>query len=156
MGAGSTPKIKVVAVDTVVSLQSQAMMTALREIVGLRFVRDGSAASTEALTESQANEMFDHLVHSGFSHDDMNFVELAQAEAKKLLFSITVKGSYNLAALRDAANTGKILDTLSGQTVSLRMDGNKLMANGVEVLNNEAPASNGWVIATNGLVNKEE
>ena len=55
--------------------------------------------------ESQANRMFDHLVHSGFSHDDMEFVELAQSEAAKVIAlteAAIADGSLKMDALFDA------------------------------------------------------
>lgn len=79
-----------------------------------------------------------------------------QAQVKQLLMSITVKGSYNLAALKDIANSGKTLETLSGQSVSMKLSGDKLTANDIEVFNNESPASNGYAIAVAGLVNHED
>ena len=78
-----------------------------------------------------------------------------QTEAKQLLQSITVKGAYSISALKDAAKSGKVLEALSGQPVSLKLSGDKLTANGIEILNNESPAINGWVIATNGVINKD-
>ena len=64
-GVGATPKIKVVAVDSVNSRQSRAIMAALKETAGLRFVlrsekteHDGSAnLADEPLSESQATKM---------------------------------------------------------------------------------------------------
>jgi len=64
-GVGTTPKIKVVAVDSVNSCQSRAIMAALKETAGLRFVlrsekteHDGSAnLAEEPLSESQATKM---------------------------------------------------------------------------------------------------
>jgi len=79
-----------------------------------------------------------------------------QDQAKQFLASITVKGSYNLDALRDAARSGKILESLSGQSVVLKLEGDKLFANGVELIGSENPATNGWVIATNGIVVTDE
>jgi ABC-2 type transport system permease protein len=62
VGAGGTPKIKVVAVDQVNSAQSRAMMKSLREIVGLRFVgkerptNSGASDLQKQLTESEAKD----------------------------------------------------------------------------------------------------
>lgn len=77
-------------------------------------------------------------------------------QAKKFLASITVKGSYNIDALRDAARTGKILESLTGQSIVLKLEGDKLFANGVELVGSENPATNGWVIASNGIVATDE
>lgn len=54
--------------------------------------------------ESQTNRMFDHLVHSGLSRDDMEFVELAKAEAGKLIAlteAAIADGSLKMEALFD-------------------------------------------------------
>ncbi len=58
-GVGSTPKIKVVAVDNVHSVQSQALMVALHELAGLRFIdkQDDHTTEPETRTEAQATEM---------------------------------------------------------------------------------------------------
>jgi uncharacterized surface protein with fasciclin (FAS1) repeats len=74
------------------------------------------------------------------------------SQAKTFLAAITVSGSYNLQRLRDAANQGTTLKTLSDGAVVLKIDGGKLTANGVEVLGSEYPATNGWVLATNGII----
>lgn len=79
-----------------------------------------------------------------------------QAQAKEFLAGITVKGSYNLAALEEAAKSKKVLETVSGQSVSITKVGEKLFANGIEVLSTEYPASNGWVLATNGMISKDQ
>jgi methyl-accepting chemotaxis protein len=54
--------------------------------------------------EFEANRMFDRIVHSGLSHDDMPFVELAQKEAAHIV-AITeaaiANGSLKLDALFD-------------------------------------------------------
>lgn len=79
-----------------------------------------------------------------------------QSAAQALLAGLTVKGSYNLAALRDAAKTKKVLETVDGQGVALTVEGDKLFANGVEILSTEYPASNGWVLAANGVIFRED
>ncbi|MBB6050473.1 fasciclin domain-containing protein [Armatimonas rosea] len=73
-------------------------------------------------------------------------------EAKKFLDSITVAGSYNLQRLKDAASQGKTLQSLSGDPLVLKLEGDKLTVNGIEILSNEYPASNGWVLSANGVV----
>lgn len=75
-----------------------------------------------------------------------------QKEAKELLQSITIKGSFNVAALKEAANSGTALETMSGQSIVLKLSGDKLVANGIEVLSNESVAVNGWVIALDGVI----
>ena len=62
-GVGSTPKIKVVAVDEVGTSQSKAIIAALHELAGLRFVREESVTDDAAvsarqvsLTEAQATQ----------------------------------------------------------------------------------------------------
>lgn len=54
--------------------------------------------------EMQANRMFDKLVHSGLSHDDMPFVEVAMEEARnfeRLTEAALADGSLSLDALFD-------------------------------------------------------
>ncbi len=54
--------------------------------------------------ESQANRMFDHLVHSGLSRDDLEFVELAKAEAQKIVAlteAAIAEGGLTMDALFD-------------------------------------------------------
>lgn len=58
-GSGVTPKIKVVAVDRVDSLQSRAMITALQENAGLRFISretTDSPSPGRSLTELEAKD----------------------------------------------------------------------------------------------------
>ena len=54
--------------------------------------------------EYKTNEMFDNLVHSGFSHDDLEFVEIARHEATKII-ELTERaiadGSISMDALFD-------------------------------------------------------
>lgn len=80
----------------------------------------------------------------------------SSSEAKSLLDSITVEGSYSLQRLKDAANQGKTLTTLSNAPLVPKVEGDKVTLNGVEVLSSEYPASNGWVIPTNGLVSTND
>lgn len=62
IGAGGTPKIKVVAIDEVNSAQSRAMMASLHETAGLRFVGkdddeiDKSEPSKKPLTKAEAKD----------------------------------------------------------------------------------------------------
>ena len=78
------------------------------------------------------------------------------AQAKTFLASLTVAGKYNIQRLNDAAGQGKVLATLSGGSIVLKSEGGKLTANGVEIIGTETAASNGWIIATNGVVAKDE
>jgi len=62
IGAGGTPKIKVVAIDEVDSIQSRAMMASLHETAGLRFVGKGEdetgkfKTSKKSLTQAEAKD----------------------------------------------------------------------------------------------------
>jgi uncharacterized surface protein with fasciclin (FAS1) repeats len=78
------------------------------------------------------------------------------AQAKTFLSSITVAGSYNLQRLQDAAGQGKRLSTLTGATITLKSDGEKLTANGIELQETEYPASNGWILTADGIVAQDE
>lgn len=80
----------------------------------------------------------------------------ATSQAKAFLATITVSGSYNLGRLKDSATRGTTLKTLSGDSVVLVDNAGKLTANGVEVLDVEYPATNGWVLATNGIIVTED
>lgn len=77
------------------------------------------------------------------------------AMAKAFLDSITIEGSYGLARLKDAAAQGKTLKTLSGGSLVLTLEGDNILINRVGTIS-EYPASNGWVISTNGVVAQDE
>ena len=79
-----------------------------------------------------------------------------QTQAQALLAGLTVKGNYNIASLQEAAKAKKALETLDGQPILLTKEGEKLFVNGVEVLGTEYPASNGWVLTTDGVIFKED
>jgi methyl-accepting chemotaxis protein len=55
--------------------------------------------------EIEASRMFDHIVHSGLSHDDMQFVEMARSEAARfteLTESAIACGQLSVEALFDS------------------------------------------------------
>lgn len=81
---------------------------------------------------------------------------VGQADAVALLNGMLVKGSYSLSRLESLASSGGSLKTLSGETITLTKAGEKLLANGVELVGNEFPAVNGFVLVTPGLVVKPE
>ena len=86
-------------------IESQRVRDAVADANGEMFAAVGEAHNQIVGLESQANTMFDYLVHSGFSHDDMEFVELAKAEAQTVI-AITeaaiADGSLTMDALFDA------------------------------------------------------
>ena len=82
----------------------------------------GNAHNQIVDLESQANEMFDHLVHSGFSHDDMEFVELAQAEAKKLI-DLTEAAIANLNLQIEHLQKDKKAMKFENQTLEKNIEG---------------------------------
>lgn len=86
-------------------IESQRVRDAVADANGEMFAAVGEAHNQIVGLESQANTMFDYLVHSGFSHDDMEFVELAKTEAQTVI-AITeaaiADGSLTMDALFDA------------------------------------------------------
>ncbi|WP_395095020.1 fasciclin domain-containing protein [Armatimonas sp.] len=78
------------------------------------------------------------------------------AQAKTFLASLTVEGAYNINRLNDSAGRGEILKTLTGGSIALKSEGGKLTANGVQILGREKAASNGWIIAADGVVAQDE
>ena len=85
-------------------IESQRVRDAVADANGEMFAAVGEAHNQIVGLESQANTMFDYLVHSGFSHDDMEFVELAKTEAQTVI-AITeaaiADGSLTMDALFD-------------------------------------------------------
>ena len=79
-----------------------------------------------------------------------------KAEAQAFLDRLTVAGSYSLSRLEALAVAGSTLTTLSGDTLVFKSTDGKLTANGVELLGNEHPASNGFVLTTGGLIAVEK
>ena len=83
---------------------SQRVRDGVADANGEMFKAVGAAHNQIVGLESQANRMFDYLVHSGFSHDDMEFVELATAEAQKVIDlteAAIADGSLKMDALFD-------------------------------------------------------
>jgi methyl-accepting chemotaxis protein len=66
-------------------IESQRVRDAVAGANGEMFQAVGDAHHQIVGLESQTNRMFDYLVHSGLSRDDMEFVELAKAEALKVI-----------------------------------------------------------------------
>jgi methyl-accepting chemotaxis protein len=66
-------------------LDSQKVRDAVADANGDMFAAVGNAHSQIVELETQANRMFDHIVHSGLSPHDSEFVELAQHEAKRVI-----------------------------------------------------------------------
>ena len=74
-----------------------------------------------------------------------------KSDALGLLRSLTVAGSFNLKTL--GGKVGQNLTSLAGTTITVGQttDG-KLTLNGVVLVMTEYPCSNGWVLATDGVV----
>ncbi len=73
--------------------------------------------------------------------------------ARAFVSGLIVPGQFNYAGLKDAASLSKSVSSLGGDSISLKVDGGKLMANGVEVLATEYAARNVSFLVTNGVVN---
>ena len=85
-------------------IESQRVRDNVAEANGEMFKSVNDAHHNIVDLESQANRMFDHLVHSGLSHADLEFVELAQVEAAKVIAlteAAISDGSLATAALFD-------------------------------------------------------
>lgn len=85
-------------------VESQRVRDIVADANGEMFQVVGDAHNQIVGLESQANRMFDHLVHSGFSQDDMDFVELAKSEAQKVIElteAAIADGSLKMDALFD-------------------------------------------------------
>ena len=85
-------------------IESQRVRDAVADANASMFSAVGNAHQQIVVLESQANKMFDHLVHSGLSHDDAEFVELAQTEAKKIVAlteAAIADGSLSMDSLFD-------------------------------------------------------
>ena len=74
--------------------------------------------------------------------------------SRKLLASLTVAGKFNIDALKTKAKNKGSLTTLAGHEITLAMDGDSVTANGIKVMQ-EVPASNGWVLGLNGLIDPD-
>lgn len=66
-------------------IESQRVRDTVAEANGEMFNTIGDAHHQIVGLETQANRMFDHIVHSGLSRDDATFVELAKAEAQRVI-----------------------------------------------------------------------
>jgi methyl-accepting chemotaxis protein len=66
-------------------LDSQRVRDAVAEANGDMFAAVGNAHTQIVGLETQANRMFDHIVHSGLSPQDAEFVALAQSEAERIV-----------------------------------------------------------------------
>ena len=85
-------------------IESQHVRDSVADANGNMFKAVHNAHNNIVELESQANRMFDHLVHSGLSHDDLEFVELAQAEAVRVIAlteAAIADGSLAMDALFD-------------------------------------------------------
>lgn len=85
-------------------IESQRVRDNVAEANGEMFKSVNDAHHNIVDLESQANRMFDHLVHSGLSHADLEFVELARMEAAKVIAlteAAISDGSLTTAALFD-------------------------------------------------------
>ena len=85
-------------------VESQKVRDDVAEANGAMFDAVGNAHRQIVDLENQANRMFDHIVHSGLSPEDLEFVELAKEEAR-LLVEVTesaiAKGELSAEALFD-------------------------------------------------------
>jgi methyl-accepting chemotaxis protein len=87
-GLQQSKRVRTAVAESNILMQNQ-LVSASKDIIGL---------------ELQANRMFDKLVHSGFSQEDMPFVELAKKEAlvfERLAEAGISDGSLSLDALFD-------------------------------------------------------
>jgi methyl-accepting chemotaxis protein len=85
-------------------LESQKVRDAVADANGEMFAAVGDAHNQITGLESQANLMFDHIVHSGLSLEDAEFVELAKAEAERVIAlteAAIANGSLSMDALFD-------------------------------------------------------
>lgn len=85
-------------------LESQRVRDAVADANGELFQGVGNAHRQIVDLESQANRMFDHIVHSGLSVEDSEFVELAKSEAQKVIElteAAIADGSLTVDALFD-------------------------------------------------------
>jgi methyl-accepting chemotaxis protein len=86
-------------------IESQRVRDAVAEANGGMFQAVGDAHHQVVGLEGRANRMFDHIVHSGLSREDSEFVELAKVEAQKVIDLTEAAigdGSLKMEALFDA------------------------------------------------------
>lgn len=87
-------------------IESQHVRDKVSQANGEMFSNMGEAHEQILGLETQANQMFDHLVHSGLSRDDTAFVKLAQSEAQRIIDlteDAIVDGCLEADALFDTA-----------------------------------------------------
>lgn len=85
-------------------IESQKVRDAVAEANGSMFSAVGKAHNQLVELENLANGMFDHIVHSGLSLDDLKFVELAMEQARrveKLTEAAIAEGTLEMSALFD-------------------------------------------------------
>ncbi|WP_309721991.1 fasciclin domain-containing protein [Armatimonas sp.] len=74
------------------------------------------------------------------------------ADAVTLLNRLTVaEDRLSISKLKDRANANGFVTTISNESLSLKLEGDKLTVNGVPVIS-EFPANNGFIVSTNGLL----
>ncbi len=66
-------------------IESQRVRDAVAEANSEMFKSVGDAHHQIVGLEGRANRMFDHIVHSGLSQEDTEFVELAKTEARRIV-----------------------------------------------------------------------
>ncbi len=76
-----------------------------------------------------------------------------KALAKAFVSGLIIPRRFNFSELKDAGSLSKSLLSVGGDSISLKVDGGKLMANTAEVLATEYAAKNGSILVTNGVVN---
>ena len=85
-------------------IQSQQVRDEVADANGSMFSAVGKAHHQLVELESLANGMFDHIVHSGLSLDDLKYVELATEQARKveaLTEAAIAQGTLSMDALFD-------------------------------------------------------
>ncbi len=85
-------------------IESQKVRDAVADANGAMFGAVGKAHNQLVELENLANGMFDHIVHSGLSLDDLKFVELAMEQARrveKLTEAAIAEGALEMSALFD-------------------------------------------------------
>lgn len=86
-------------------IDSQRVRDAVAEANGEMFAAVGGAHKQIVSLELQANRMFDNIVHSGFSVEDLEFVELAKLKAERLTKAVEAaisNGTLTMEAVFDA------------------------------------------------------
>lgn len=86
-------------------IEAQHVRDAVAEANGTMFSAVGNAHKQLVELEALANGMFDSIVHSGLSHDDLKYVELATEQARKveaLTENSIGQGTLSMDALFDS------------------------------------------------------